>query len=403
MKYYLAGKKKRENRTSLKRVILFTCLFPFLFLGISLSATAQTKVLINDAFFEIDAKKAIDSLYNRNPDAAEELLEPWMEKYPDHPLWLLWDGMEVWWDVLEDLQDHARDREFVSMMQRADYEAGKVLRSEAGHPDALIIRSVANGYIARFHANQEDWITSVQVGRKAYAAHQELLEVAPNLPDNDFAEGMKLYYAAYIPDAYPVVKAVSWFFPDGDKEEGLKKLEYASSHGVFARPEANYFLANILLNYEKDYEKAKERFKQLVSQYPHNGYYRRQYLRTLAQLDQYSEILIFADNTLKYWQDEHLAEDPVLESEARYWIGRAYYYQRNWQAALPYLEQSVKTCKKLVNSEERDIYALSAYFAGRTHEILNDEKEAKKYYKMAADQKATPGVRKQAKEQLNSL
>lgn len=384
---------------------LFICSFLFGLMGIYANPTAhaQTKVLIKDAFFEIDAKKAIDSLYNRNTEAAQKILEPWKQKYPEHPLWMLWDGMELWWEVLEDLNDSSHDKKFFSMMQRADYEAGKILRSEPGHPDALIIRSVANAFIARLHANREDWLTSVQIGRKAYQAHQELMKIAPDLPDNHFAEGMKLYYAAYIPEAYPVVKAVSWFFPEGDRAKGLEALEYATRNGVFARPEANYFLATILLNYEQDYEKAKQSFEYLVQNYPNNSYYRRQYLRTLSQLEQYGEILVFAKSTLKHWSGSHLQKDPVLESEVNFWIGRAYYYQREWSSALPFLKRSVDMGENLVNRDERDIYALAAYFTGRTLENLDQKSEARKYYQIAASQKTVPEARQRSRDQLKNL
>lgn len=395
--------KKREGCSTFKKIFLSVFVFGLITICFQQAVFGQTKVLIEDAFFEIDAREAIDSLYNRNTVAARNELKPWREKYPEHPLWILWDGMELWWDVLEDLDNHSHDQEFISMMQRADYEAGKVLRSEPGHPDALIIRAVANGYIARLYANREEWVTSVQVGRRAYQAHQELMNVAPELPDNHFAEGMKLYYAAYIPEAYPVVKAVSWFFPEGDRSEGVETLEYAARNAVFARPEANYFLATILLNYEQDFEKAKERFNFLIENYPNNGYYRRQYLRTLSQLEQYDEILVFAKNTLDYWSAGNLRDDPSLELEASYWLGRAYYHFGDLASALPFLERSVEAGNNLVNSEERDIYALAAYFAGRTLENLDQKKEARKYYQIAADQKAVPEARKRSRDQLKNL
>ncbi|WP_234572628.1 tetratricopeptide repeat protein [Rhodohalobacter sp. 614A] len=398
-----AGFTKREGRLYAKGTLRFCFVIGLFCVCISQPILGQTKVLIEDAFFEIDAREAIDSLYNRNTDVARSELKPWRDEYPEHPLWMLWDGMELWWNVLEDLNDHSHDREFMSRMQRADYEAGKILRSEPGHPDALIIRAVANGYIARLHANREEWVTSVQVGRRAYQAHQELMEVSPDLPDNHFAEGMKLYYAAYIPDAYPVVKAVSWFFPEGDRTEGLETLEYAARNAVFARPEANYFLASILLNYEKDFEKAKQKFTYLLEKYPNNGYYRRQYLRTLSQLGQYDEILTFAQSTLDYWSAGNLQDDPGIELEVSYWIGRAYYHFGDWSSALPFLERSVQAGKKLVNSEERDIYAMAAYFAGRALENLDQKKEAKKYYEIAADQKAVPEARNRSRDQLKNL
>lgn len=394
---------KREKSSQIKRIVLFILAVCWLTAGQFEPVIAQTKVLIRDAFFEIDARKAIDSLYNRNTEAAQEILSPWREEYPDHPLWLLWDGMELWWEVLEDLNDPSHDRKFISMMQRADYEAGQVLRKEPGHPDALIIRAVANGYIARLHANREDWLTSVQVGRKAYQAHQELMEVAPDLPDNHFAEGMKLYYAAYIPEAYPVVKALSWFFPEGDRQKGLEELEYAAEKGVFAKPEANYFLATILLNYENHYGKAKERFELLINQYPNNSYYRSQYLRTLAELEEYAQILDFGTKTINHWETHNLPDNPVLDTELNFWIGRAHYYNGDWNSALPYLETAVEKGSQLVNHEEREVYALAAYFAGRTHEILGQNKEARKYYQIAANQKSVPEARKRSRDQLKNL
>lgn len=393
---------QRNTDYFFKRVLFFFLITGFSTL-LAAPVFAQTKVLIKDAFFEIDAKRAIDSLYNRNTEAAAELLEPWREKHPDHPLWLLWDGMEVWWKVLEDLDDHSMDREFIARMQQADYEAGKVLRSEPGHPDALIIRSVANGYIARMHANREDWFTSAQVGRKAYQAHQELMQVVPELPDNYFAEGMKLYYSAYIPEAYPVVKAVSWAFPEGDRKKGLKELRYAAEKGVFARPESKYFLANILHHYENEFDQAGEIFAQLIDAYPDNGYYRREYLQTLSQLDQYEEILAFSSQTLEYWESKNEEINPVLESEVKFWMGRAFYHNGNFAEAKPYFTESVEIGKELVNREEREVYVLAAYFAGRTHERLRENSEAKKYYQIAADQKTVPEARKRSREQLKDL
>lgn len=394
---------KRESFSYLILTVLSFILVLFFLTGITRSSGAQTKELIKDAFFEIDAKRAIDSLYNRNTAAARKILSPWKEKYPEHPLWLLWDGMELWWVVLEDLHDPSNDRKFISLMQMADYEAGKILRSNSGHSDALIIRAVANGYVARLHANREDWLTSVQIGRKAYQAYEQLREVAPELPDNHFAEGMKMYYAAYIPEAYPVVKALSWFLPEGNREEGLETLEYAARHGVFARPEANYFLANILLNYEQDYEEAKKRFRYLIDRYPNNSYYRCQYFRTLAQLEEYGEMLSFGMETLESLEKGDLQNNAVLQMGVNFWVGRAYYHQGNWRSAQPFLKEAEKTGSKLVNRYDRDIYVLSAYFAGRVHEILGQPDEARKYYEIAADQKTVPEARNRSRNHLKNL
>ncbi|MEX0945407.1 MAG: hypothetical protein WDZ38_06985, partial [Balneolaceae bacterium] len=224
-------------------VLVAIVLFP-------LQSKAQTKILIDDDQFTADAIMAIDSLYNRNNQAANTILKPWEERFPEHPIWLLWEGMEMWWMVLEDLGITIFEEEFVTLMKQADYEAGRLLSNEPDHTDALVIRAVSNSYIARLYANKEQWVTSLQVGRKGYQAHQRLMEVAPDLPDNYFAEGMKLYYSAYIPEEYPIVRPIAYFLPEGNRQKGMDFLQEAIDKAVFARPEATYFLATINLYYE---------------------------------------------------------------------------------------------------------------------------------------------------------
>lgn len=248
------------------------------------SMDAQTKQLIEDLEFSVDATAAIDSLYNRNNESAHKLLKPWRETYPDHPLWKLWEGMELWWELLEDLAIDEYDDLFIETMREADFQARRLLQREPDHLDALIIISVSNGYIARLHSNRERWVTSLQVGRRGYQAHLRLMEEKPDLADNYFAEGMKLYYSAYVQEEYPIVRPMAYFLPAGDREEGIQYLREATEKALFARPEATYFLATIQLNYEGNIADAKNLFRSLVDQYPNNGYYRRLYMNTLGQL-----------------------------------------------------------------------------------------------------------------------
>lgn len=376
---------------------------PFLITLQTVSLQAQTKVLIDDRMFEIDARLAIDSLYNRNHDGAWYHMNPWKESYPEHPIWLLWEGMELWWDVLDDLADTSLDGKFIEKMMEADFEASRLLRREPDHKDALIIKAVSTSYIARLHSNREEWVRSLQVGRAGYQAHLRLLEIAPDLPDNLFAEGMKLYYSAYIPENYPVVRAVSWFLPDGDRRGGIDTLTEASQKAVFARQEAAYFLGTIYLNYEGEYEKAMILFKGLTDRFPDNPYYRRLYLRTLAQLSEYREMMQFFDETMQHWHENNLPENKVMEAEIWYWYGRAQYNSGMLPASLESFSRSVALGSDLVNSRERDTHTLASFFAGSASEQLRLQEEAKKYYTIAAAQRAVPNVSREARQRLRAL
>ncbi|MGK7369863.1 MAG: hypothetical protein ACNS64_06580, partial [Candidatus Halalkalibacterium sp. M3_1C_030] len=165
-------------------------------------AIAQNNLpeLINDEEFRPAARAAVDSVYNFNFKAADKLLKPWKNEYPNHPLWLLIDAMELWWHVLSDLEDTSHDEEFFFRMKKTDYEAAKLLRNDSKHADGLIIKAISNGYVARQYANRDEWLSSINSARKALSAHEYLLELQPDLNDLKLAEGLKLYYLAYLPE-----------------------------------------------------------------------------------------------------------------------------------------------------------------------------------------------------------
>ncbi len=299
------------------------------FFSLPVGVEAQLPELIKNQSFRQDAQAAVDSLYNFNPAGAEQKLANWQEKYPSHPLWRLMDGMEFWWQLLSDLYDHSRDEQFFNMMKEADYMASKLLYEQPGHADALIIRTVANGYIARQYSNREEWVSSLNAARKAYNSYGYLKENVADLPDLQLAEGLKLYYSEYLPDAYPVVKTVSWFLPDGNKKEGLEKLESAAEQAVFARAEASYFLGNINYNYEKRYNVALDHFEQLHEQYPRNNYYVRLLVKNYYKTGQFDKTMRVINESLGRWQNNAIPFEDVLREELLFWKGRLLYRTDN--------------------------------------------------------------------------
>ena len=387
---------------TIKKLLLRTLLM-LLISSWSITYAQRIPVLIHNDEFKSDAIVAIDSLYNRNPGASDKIMLPWQQQYPEHPIWEMWDAMELWWVVLEDLYDHSHDERLMEALQRSDYAAGRLLSSQPNHPDALIIRSLANGYIARHYSNRDSWLESVNVARKAYSTYQTLMEVEPTFPDNEFVQGMISYYAAYIPEEYPVVRAVSWFFPDGDRQEGLNKIETATREGVFSRPEATYFMGNILLNYENEENEALNYFRLLVEQYPDNGYYRRLLVRTLSSLNRNSDVLAAVENALDRWSDKEISKRRLIEEELLFWKGRANYRVNEFSEALESFRAAIDRGGTLPNRSERLYYSVANYYAGLTSEALNNDEQARAYYSEAVDQNVEGDFVSKARERLRAL
>lgn len=378
-------------------------LYLFLLFAVTGRAPAQPPVLIDRPDFQQDARAAIDSLWNRKPEAARLLMEPWSGRYPDHPLWTLWEGMELWWEVLNDLHDGRRDEEFFRKMEQADHQAVQVLRRKSDHADALVVRAVANGYIARHLSNRNRWVRSIQTARVAMQAHSALAEIRPDLEEVYFAEGLKMYYSAYLPDAYPVIRAVSWLLPSGDREKGLDLLRSSSRGAVFARPEATYFLGNILLNYEKKYEEALHHFQKLTELYPDNGYYRRLLVRTLfrQQLDREAEAEI--DRTLDYWRQHSFSDLDLVREELLYWKAHLHLRRGEYRSAHELFRQGFQAGEVLPDRENRQFHILSGYYSGITAEWSGDLEEARGWYRKVIDLKGEPDTRKQARKRLEEL
>lgn len=360
-------------------------------------------ILLEQESFRADAVEAIDALYNRETERAVERMSDWRESCLDHPVWTLWEGMELWWELLEDLHDESNDEEFLMWMDRADEAAVELLEENPEHTDAQIIRAVANGFTARHYANRDQWVKSVRTARHAMNAHEELGRLAPDLTDNLFAEGMKLYYSAWLPDAYPVLKPFRWLLPDGDREEGLRLIEEASRTAVFSRPESLYFLGVILLRYEDRPAEATIRFRELVDRYPDNSYYRRMLVRSLFSQRVDRKVVQAVDQSLDHWRVRALSDEQVLREELLFWKGRALLRMGSETEAIRALEESWQIGRELPNREERPLQVLSGYYAGRAAEQMGDIGKARMWYERILDLESESDIRSDASDRLDRL
>lgn len=373
------------------------------FIAFSVSTRAQLPELINDPQFRPDAKAAVDSIYNFNFSGAEKAIGSWKKKYPEHPLWMLFEGMQFWWQVLSDLEDTSHDEQFFEMMKRVDYEAGKLLHRQPDHADGLIIRAIANGYMARQHANRSEWLTSINYGRKAMNAHQYLMNLQPDLDDLKLAEGLKGYYLAHIPEKYPVVKTVSWALPEGDKEQGLKLIREASEKAIFASAEAHYFLGNINFNYEKNYDIAVQHFEKLQAKYLRNNYYVRILVRNYYRLQQYDKALGIINETLQRWEANNLPYQNVLQEELWTWKGRILEKRDENERALEFYKKAFANSSELPKAQSRSFYSVSGYLAGKLLYGQKKMEEAKFYLKKVADATSGSVYRERAQQLLSEI
>lgn len=367
------------------------------------NSAAQVPELILNKQFQQDAQAAIHGLYNFQYKKAGQRLSAWKQKYPNDPIWMLLDGFKFWWKILSDLYYRSYDKEFIQEMKKTDYAAAQVLYKQPGNVDALLVRMAANGLIARIYSDRDKWIKSLQTAHKAYKLYGLLKKNMPGFPDIKMIDGLKLYYSAYLPQAYPIVKAVSAFLPDGNEQKGLKYLKTASKKAIFVQAESIYFLGNIYYNYEHQYSKAAHYFEMLYHEYPRNNYYARLLVRSLYKMKKYEEALSVANASLERWQAKDYPHAKILKSDLWYWKARILHRNGKDEEALGLFQRSLELTKKLPRYRYRPNYVAAAYYSGTILTRQGKDEKAAHYFELVTRAKAGKNYRKRAKKKLKEL
>ena len=351
---------------------LLTVLLPLFLIGLVMQAdtgraqsfkTEQYPVLTSDPEAQPVIKRAVDSLYNMNPESAAKILEPIRRECPDHPVWDLWEALEKWWQILPDLEDKSKDEEFYALLHEAADQAQKWLDEEPLHKDALLVKAVSYGFLARQLTNRGKWLKGMSQARKALGPYNDLKEHYPEAPPVIMGRGLYLYYADYVPDHYPITRSIMWLMPDGDIDKGLDFLWESTRKGVIITPEAKYQLGIILLDFEERPEEAINVFNELAADYPRNGYYVRVQVRVLMESDHVDMGMEAIERHLSYWREKEPPFLDVVVEELQAWKGWAHKEREEWDKAIEAFKKA-KAVSYEPGREYRNANLMARYWLG---------------------------------------
>lgn len=360
-------------------------------------------VLINNENFIKDARQAIDSVYNMDDKASNRILAPWKKQYPNDPIWLFWDGLETWWQILPDLENTSLDKKMFYQFSKTDYQCAKILSEDPNDLDALVVKSASNGFMARLYANRSDWISALQKARKAKDALDRIKEIDPSLPDIKFGLGIYQYYVAWLPQAFPVLKSVTWLLPDGDKEKGLQMLRDAAESSVFVKPEALYMLGRIYYEGEKNTGEAIQYFLKLDRMYPENGYYKRVTVHLFYDEQHYEEAMSLIRQYLQEAEQQHAPFDFALKEDLYAMQGRILYLYGEFDGAIKSFEQSREVSLKAPLGKSRENYLMSGYYLGEIYAKKKDKSKAETFFREVSRTKSDSRFVDLARKALNDL
>lgn len=359
--------------------------------------TESSRFLLLQEAFITDVQQATRLLYNQQFEESAALLQTWFEAEQARPVALLWDALPLWWEILSDLEDERLDAAFTEKMELTIVAADLILRRDRHHLDALTVKTIAHGFLARLHANRGSWYRSLVHGRQALNLLNGIEQLYPSLPDIQFGKGLYSYFTAFFNEQYRLVRVISWMMPSGNIEEGLGLLKRAAEESAFMMPEAVYFLAHIYLHYERQPETAALYLSRLMDDYPQNLFFNRMLLRSYYQQNRFHEALTFSGELLT--RSDTQANNAALE-EIYTLRGLIFYRRGRLDQAEAYFLKTLALAPQLAQGDVRVQQLRARYQLGRLYERLGRSAEAERQFRHILSLNTDSPVKQQARRHL---
>ena len=307
---------------------------------VSAESDSAPRSILDDPYVRTEGKKGLDLLYDMKFEQANAIFDEVVRRYPNHPIGPFLRGLNIWWNhIMLDLTDPSHDEEFFAAMEEVVARCDRMLERDEDNVDALFLKGAALGFQARLHSNREDWFAAVVDGKNAIGYVRRVGTLAEDTPDYVFGKGMYDYYAAIIPEQYPLSRAVMMFMPDGDRDRGLALLRQAAEEGRFIQTEAVYFLLQIHYLYEHDYGTSHRRVQWLRSQHPDNPYFHNYEGRVYARWGRWRAAREVFASVLQRYRDQQTGYTDAIAEQALYYLARERMIRDAYDEALQYLVQ----------------------------------------------------------------
>ena len=177
----------------------------------------------------------------------------------------------------------ARDKNrFNSSINRAIALSRDRLEKDPNDIGALYAMVVAHGLRSNYlFLVEKAWLDALHEATEARKANDKILELKPDFVDAHLASGMSEYIVGYLPLYMRILGKLRGF--EGDKEDGIRQLEWVAKAGTLDRYDAQILLAAI---YRREHrpKRAIALLKGLVSTFPRN------YLFRFEQVQMYSDL-----------------------------------------------------------------------------------------------------------------
>ena len=357
---------------------------------------------INDHQFSEHTRKGIDYVYDLSFDSARLEFQKLTKIYPNHPAGHFFLAMVEWWGIVLNIDDESNDDKFISMLNKVIDICDNRLDEDENDLTALFYKGGSLGFRGRLYAYREDWVKAANDGRIALPIVHDAFKIAPNNYDVLLGMGIYNFYAAVIPEQYPIVKPFMIFFPSGDRQKGIIQLREASEKATYANIEAKYFLAQILCNYEKKFDEALPLAMQLNKQFPKNPLFQKYVVRCYASLGYWNETNQTCKDMLLKVKEKKYGYTETIEREAQFYLGLYEMTINNYDIALQHLYRCDELCRIIDKDGPSGYMVVTNLKIGNIYDLQSKREIAIKQYDKVLNMKDYQETHKQAERYLKT-
>ncbi|MDX1630936.1 MAG: hypothetical protein R3234_03695 [Thermoanaerobaculia bacterium] len=227
--------------------------------------------VLDDPVLVARLNRGLDHLYDMELPGALLVFDELTRDLPGHPIGPLLQAEVVWWEIQTDPLDTGPDERFLARIEEALGLAEDRLQ---GHPrdiDARFALAAGHALRGRYRSLRKEWLAAARDGRKALRWIRELHDRRPHDPDLNLGLGLYDYLSEAAPERYPVLEILEPFFPEGDRERGLRTLHRTRRAGRISRVPAALFLLKIEYYFETRYRESLDQVEWLRDRYPRNS------------------------------------------------------------------------------------------------------------------------------------
>jgi len=368
----------------------------FFFFLLSLSAFPQ------DAKFDSLTTNGIKQIYNIQFDDAEKTFRTLIADYPQHPAGRFFLAMIDWWRILLDIDNESYDDIFYQKLEDVIFQCDGILKKDETNVDALFFKGGAIGFRGRLRALRESWLKAADDGREALPIVERAAKLNPKNQDVQLGFGIYNYYAAVIPDQYPLVKPLMMFFPSGDKAKGIEQLKNTAANGKYAKYEAQYFLMTLNFQYENNPYEADTYAKMLTAQFPANPNFERWSGRIAVRKGETARYFQIFSDVLGKCEKKQNGYNKVVEREADYYLGLYYKTISKSDSSIIFFDKSLQISMLLDKDETSGFQINSVLYLGMMNDALNKRDKAIEFYNRVLDLKECGSSKELAKQYLQT-